>query len=515
MTMNKNAIGREIPLEIGGEQLKSFEGAFKLTPLVRQDKGNRQLPRLNKMVDTIEQAVLKSGLRNGMTISFHHHFRSGDFVLNMVMDVITNLGIKNLTVASSSLTSAHDELIRHIQKGTVTRLITSGLRGKLAEFISSGNMKNPVLFHSHGGRARAIEIGQIKIDVAFLGVPSSDVYGNANGYTGPSACGSLGYAKVDAKHAEKVVLLTDYITEYPNTPFSIDQDMVDYIVKVDAVGNPEKISTGATRITKDPRDLLIAQNAADLIAASPYFEDGFSMQTGSGGASLATTRFITEHMEHRGITSSWALGGITSQMVKMHEAGYIKKLLDVQSFDQDAIRSIGQNRLHTEIDASYYANPLNKGCAVNKLNVVILSALEIDMDFNVNVLTGSDGVIMGASGGHSDTAVGSGLSIIVAPLIRGRTSTITKQALTVVTPGETVDAFVSDRGIAINPRRKDLMDHFRDLRLPFYTMDELLDKAERLVGRPDPIEFTDRIVGLVEYRDGTIIDTVRQVKALD
>ena len=291
--------------------------------------------------------------------------------------------------------------------------------------------------------------------------PSCDVYGNANGYTGPSACGSLGYAQVDAKHAETVVLLTDYLTEYPNTPFSIDQDMVDYIVKVDAVGDPEKISTGATRITKDPRDLLIAKNTADLIAASPYFEDGFSMQTGSGGASLATTRFITEHMDQRGIKCSWALGGITSQMVKMHEAGYIKRLLDVQSFDQDAIRSIGENRLHTEIDASYYANPLNKGCAVNKLNVVILSALEIDLDFNVNVLTGSDGVIMGASGGHSDTAVGSGLSIVVAPLIRGRTSTVTERVLTVVTPGESVDIFVSDRGIAVNPKRKDLIEHFR------------------------------------------------------
>ena len=513
--MSKNAIGREIPVKIKGRELLPFEGAVKRTPLVRQDKGNRQLPRLNKLVDTVEQAVLKSGLKDGMTISFHHHFRSGDYILNMVMDVISNLGIRDLTLASSSLTTVHDELIKHIEKGTVSRLITSGLRGKLAQFVSAGKMENPVLFHSHGGRARAVEIGQLKIDVAFLGVPSCDVYGNANGYTGPSACGSLGYAMVDAKHADKVVLITDYLADYPNTPFSIDQDLVDFIVKVDAVGDPEKISTGATRITKNPRDLLIARNAADFIVASPYFEDGFSMQTGSGGASLATTRFLTEQMEKKGITCSWALGGITSQMVKMHEAGLIKKLLDVQSFDQDAIASIGRNRLHTEIDASYYANPLNKGCAVNKLNVVILSALEIDLDFNVNVLTGSDGVIMGASGGHSDTAIGSGLSVVVAPLIRGRTSTVTEKVLTVITPGESVDVFVSDRGIAINPRRKDLLEHFSNVRLPFSTMEELLDKAERLVGKPDPIEFTDRIVGLVEYRDGTIIDVVRQVKALD
>lgn len=513
--MNKNSLGREIPITVNGKKLNPFDGAFAHTPLIRQDKGNRRLPRLNKLVDTIEQAILKSGLKDGMTISFHHHFRTGDYVLNMVMDVIGNLGIKDLTVASSSLTSAHHELINHIKKGTVFQLITSGLRGKLAEFVSSGQMKNPVLFHSHGGRARAIEVGQIKIDVAFLGVPSSDVYGNANGFVGQSACGSLGYARVDAKHADKVILITDYLAEYPNTPFSIDQDRVDYIVKVNSVGDPSKISAGATRITSDPRDLLIAQTAADFIAASPYFEDGFSMQTGSGGASLATARFLTDYMEKTGITCSWALGGITSQMVKMHEEGYIKKMLDVQSFDMEAIRSIGSNRLHTEIDASYYANPLNKGCAVNKLNVVILSALEIDLDFNVNVLTGSDGVIMGASGGHSDTAVGSGLSLIVAPLIRGRTSTVAEKVLTVITPGESVDVFVSDRGIAINPRRKDLIEHFKNSRLPFYTMAELLDKAVRLVGKPDPIEFSRQIVGLVEYRDGTIIDTICRVKGLE
>ncbi len=513
--MIKNAIGREIPEEINGRKLNPFEGAVKRTPLVRQDKGNRRLPRLNKMADTLEQAVMKSGLEDGMTISFHHHFRSGDYIVNMVMDVISRMGIKNLTIAASSLMAHHDELIGHIENGVVTKLITSGLRGKLAEFISAGKMEEPVLFHSHGGRARAIETGEIKIDVAFLGVPSCDVYGNANGFSGPSACGALGYAMVDAKHSDKVVLITDYLADYPNTPFSIDQDLVDIIVKVDAVGDPKKISTGATRITQDPRDLLIARNAADLIVASPYFEDGFSMQTGSGGASLATTRFLTEQMKKKGITASWALGGITSQMVKMHEEGLIKKMLDIQTFDQDSIESIGKNRLHTEIDASYYANPLNKGCAVNKLNVVILSALEIDLDFNVNVLTGSDGVIMGASGGHSDTAIGSGLSVIVAPLIRGRTSTITEKVLTVITPGESVDVFVSDRGIAVNPRRKDLIEHFRNVKLPFFTMEELLDKAERLVGKPDPIEFTDRIVGLVEYRDGTIIDVVRQVKALD
>ena len=232
-------------------------------------------PGLNKLLDTVEQAVLKTGLKDGMTISFHHHFRNGDKVVNMVLDVIANLGIKNLTLASSSLTTVHDELLPHIKNRVISRIITSGLRSRLGEQISAGIMDVPVLFHSHGGRARAVETGQIKIDVAFLGVPSSDVYGNANGFTGTSACGSLGYAIVDAKHASRVVLITDNLVEYPNTPFSIDQDLVDHIVVVDSVGDSSRIATGATRITSNPKDLLIAQNAADVIAYSPYFEGRF------------------------------------------------------------------------------------------------------------------------------------------------------------------------------------------------------------------------------------------------
>ncbi len=511
--MSENSAGRDIPSEIPGlGTVKAFEGAFANTPLVRKQKGSRTLPRLNKIVESIEQAVLKAELRDGMTISFHHHLRDGDMVLNMVMDVISNLGIKDLTIASSSLTNAHTPLLKHIKSGVVTRLVTSGLREKLAEEISHGLMEKPVLFHSHGGRARMIESGEFKIDVAFLAVPSCDVYGNANGYSGPSSCGSLGYAMVDAVHAGKVVLITDNLVEYPNTPFSIHQDQVDLIVKVDQIGDPEGISAGALRMTKNPRDILIAQYATHVIEHSGYMEDGFSLQTGSGSISLAVTKFLREVMLRKEYTASFALGGITGSIVGLHEEGLIKRLLDVQSFDKEAIRSIGENRYHTEINASYYANPHNKGCATNKINVVILSAMEIDTNFNVNVLTGSDGVIRGASGGHSDTAVGSGISIIVAPLFRGRTATVVERVSTIITPGETVDVLVTDYGVAVNPRRQDIYDRLKTKHLPIYTIDELQKKAQKVTGIPEPVEFEEKIVGVVEYRDGTILDVVRQVK---
>ncbi len=511
--MTENAAGRMIPESVENiGKLKPFKGAYEYTPLVKKDKGNRQLPKLNKLADSIEDAVKKCGLKDGMTISFHHHFRSGDRIVNAVMDVIAGMGIKGLTLAASSLTDVHSPLVGHIKNGVIKRIITSGLRGELAEAVSAGLMDTPVLIHSHGGRARAVETGQIKIDAAFLGVPSCDVYGNANGYTGKSACGSLGYAMVDARFAGKVVLITDNIVEYPNTPFSIHQDRVDYIVPVDSVGDPAGIATGATRITKNPRDLLLAKLVSEVVVNSGYFENGFSLQTGSGGASVAVTRFLRKYMEERSVKARWALGGISGPMVKLHEDGFIERLLDVQSFDGDAIRSIGENRYHSEIDASYYANPLNKGCAVNKLNVVILSALEVDTDFNVNVITGSDGIIRGASGGHSDTAVGSGLSIIVAPLVRGRTATVIDRVKTVITPGSTVDVVVTDRGIAVNPRRPEIRERLIKCKLPVYPIDQLKNKAEKIVGVPDPILFDDRIVALVEYRDGTIIDTIRQLK---
>ena len=134
----------------------------------------------------------------------------------------------------------------------MTNITSSGMRGTLGDAVSHGLLAQPVIFRSHGNRARAIEHGEIKIDVAFLGVPNADDMGNANGMDGDAAFGSLGYALIDAQYADTLVLITDTMKPYPNTPASIKQTQVDYIVKVDAVGDPEKIGSGATRFTKDP-----------------------------------------------------------------------------------------------------------------------------------------------------------------------------------------------------------------------------------------------------------------------
>ena len=472
----------------------------------------------DKLCASLEEAIAKAGLRDGMTISFHHHFRAGDYIVNMVLGAIAGMGIRDLRVAASSLTDCHAPLIRHIRSGVIRSIETSGCRGELANAVSHGLMDAPMVFRTHGGRAAAIESGELHIDVAFLGAPSCDAFGNANGYTrdaeGKSVCGSLGYAIPDAQNADEVVVITDHLVPYPNTPFAISQRFVDYVVVVDAIGDAQKIMSGATRFTKNPRDLLIAERAAEAIVHSGYFYDGFSLQTGTGGASLAVTRFLREFMLERSVKASFALGGITGAMVGLHEEGLIGRLLDVQSFDLVAANSLRDNRFHRQIDANYYANPYHRGSVVNALDVVVLSALEIDVDFNVNVLTGSDGVIRGAIGGHPDTAAGAALTVVVCPLLRGRMPCVLERVGTLVTPGATVDVLVTDQGVAVNPRRPEVCKRLRDARIPVTDIHTLKNLAESLTGKPDPIRFTDRVVGLVTYRDGSIIDVIRQVADL-
>ena len=361
----------------------------------------------NKVVPSLEDAIRRTGLKDGMTISFHHHFRNGDHIINMVIDKLAEMGYKNLTLAASSLTSVHAPLVRHIKNGVITHIETSGLRGELAEEISRGLMDCPVVFRSHGGRASAIRSGDLHIDVAFLGAPSCDPYGNANGYSRDDdngiACGSLGYARTDARYADNVIIITNHLVAYPNAPWAIPEYDVDYVVLTDDIGDPKGIMSGATRYTKDPKELLIAKTAANIIEATGYLYDGFSMQMGSGGASLATARFLRQKMLDQHIHCRFALGGITGQITAMHEEGLIERVLDVQSFDLDAALSLKNNHFHHQIGATYYASHMISA-AVDQLDFVVLSALEIDTDFNVNVLTGSDGVIRGAIGGHPDTA---------------------------------------------------------------------------------------------------------------
>ncbi|AVK61795.1 citrate lyase subunit alpha [Lactobacillus sp. CBA3605] len=507
-----NQVKREIPAKYA-TQYGVYTGEF--THIEHYQEATRRIkplqPHTSKLVASIHDAIVKTGLKDGMTISFHHHFREGDYVMNLVLAEIAKMGIKNLSIAPSSIANVHAPLIDHIKNGVVTNITSSGLRDKVGAAISSGIMANPVVIRSHGGRARAIVRGDIHIDIAFLGAPSADIYGNINGTHGKATCGSLGYAMVDAKYADQVVAITDTLMPYPNTPISIPQTDVDYVVQVDEIGDPDGIAKGATRFTKNPKELLIAEYAAKVITASSYFKTGFSFQTGSGGAALAVSRFLRQTMIDQNVKASFALGGITNAMVEMQKEGLVDKLMDVQDFDHPAAISLAENANHYEIDATMYASPLSKGAVINQLDVAILSALEIDTDFNVNVITGSDGVLRGASGGHCDTSAACKLSMVIAPVVRGCIPTIVDAVTTVITPGASVDVVVTELGIAINPQRPDLIAMFKDLKVPQLTITELKDRAYAITGVPAKIEHGDQTVALIEYRDGTLIDVVKNV----
>ena len=469
---------------------------------------------MSKLVNSIREAVQLAGLKDGMTVSFHHHLRNGDYVLNMVMDTVAQLGIRDLHVNASSVFDAHAPLLEHMQNGVVTNLSADYIAATVGRAISRGILKNPVQFRTHGGRPSDISLGRTPIDVAFIAAPTADPMGNCSGKYGKSACGSLGYAFADAMYAKKVIVITDNLVPYPMQDYSISEDYVDYVVTVDAIGDPKGIVSGTTRITRDPVGLVMASHAAKVIEASGLLTDGFSFQTGAGGASLAAAKFLKDIMLEKNIKGSFGLGGITGYMVDMLRAGCFQKLMDVQCFDLTAVESIRTDPRHQEISAIHYASPSHRSAAVDSLDVVILGATEIDTNFNVNVHTDSNGYIMGGSGGHSDTAAGAQLSMIIAPMFRARMPIVTDQVTCVSTPGKDIDVLVTQGGIAVNPKNVELIANLKAANLPVIDIHELKEKTERITGKPKAIRKGDRPVAHVLNRNGDLQDIIYNIPGM-
>ena len=467
---------------------------------------------MSKLVKSIREVISLCGIRDGMRVSFHHHLRNGDFVLNMVMEELAATGLKDLHVNASSLFDAHAPLLDHIENGVVTGISTDYMAAGVGRAVSQGILDRPVEFRTHGGRPNDIRLGRTPIDVAFIAAPTADPMGNCSGKYGKSACGSLGYAFADAMFAKKVVVITDNLVEYPLADFSISENFVDYVVQVDAIGDPKGIVSGTTRITRDPVGLVMASHAAKVIEASGLLKDGFSFQTGAGGASLAAAKFLKEIMLKQGIQGSFGLGGITAYMVDMLRAGCFRTLMDVQCFDLDAVQSLREDPRHREISALQYAAPTGRSAVVDSLDVVILGATEIDTDFNVNVHTDSNGYIMGGSGGHSDTAAGAKLSMIIAPMFRARLPIVTDRVKCISTPGKDIDVLVTQGGIAVNPAREDLREKLSKAGLPLVEIRELKEKTEAITGKPATCPRGDRVVAEVIGRNGEVQDLIYNVK---
>jgi citrate lyase subunit alpha/citrate CoA-transferase len=334
-----------------------------------------------------------------------------------------------------------------------------------------------------------------------------------NGLYGPSAFGSLGHAFGDALHARSVIAVSDNVVAFPAAPVSISASLVDWVVPVQRLGDPARIATAAARPTTDPVGLQIARYAAQVIDASGLLRDGFSLQTGGGGVALAVAEDVRALMRARRVRGSFGCGGVGGLLVDMLEEGLFQALLDVECLDLRAVESLRKNRNHVELSVDAYANPFNAGAAVNQLDCAVLSANEVDVAFNVNVNTDSNGYLLHNTGAHSDAAAGAQLALVVAPSIRGRLPTVKDEVTTVTTPGETVDVVVTERGIAVHDRHPDLKAELLRRRAPVKDLRELLREVEAVTGAPRPPEREDEVVAVIEYRDGSIIDTVRRVKA--
>jgi citrate lyase subunit alpha/citrate CoA-transferase len=510
----RNAVDREIPERIGGRTVRPFEAAFTTSREGRKAaRPQKSAPRHeDKVLPTIEAAIEACGLSDGMTISFHHSFRDGDHVVNRVLEACAGMGVRSLRVFPTALFAVHEPVIEHIRSGVVTR-IEGSMNGPVGAFIGGGGgLAEPAVLRSHGGRWRAVEAGDVEIDVAFIAAPQADPYGNATGIRGKTPCGPISFSAVDAQYARHTVVVTNDLQPYPVHPMEIQQGWTDWVVVVDEIGDPEHIASGTLQLTRSPTNLRIARLTAEAVVASGAFVDGFSFQGGAGGISLAVTKYLGDEMERAGIAAGFAIGGGTKLLIDLLHRGLVRTILEGQAFDLDAIASLRDDAAHLIIDPGFYANYDSRGCATYRLDAAFLGATEVDLNFNVNVNTHSDGQLLHGIGGHQDVAAGAAMTLITVPALRGRLPMILDRVTTVTTPGEVIDAVVTERGIAVNPRREDLKERFVAAGLPVRTLEEIKMEVERLVRPARKPVFGDEIVAAIEWRDGTIIDVVRKVE---
>ncbi len=515
--LERNALDREVPVEINGAPAVPYKGIGAHKP-----GGRRAAPLVatcadypadgNKVVGSLRVALEKAGLRDGMTISTHHHFRNGDLVANTIFDAAADMGVKDLRWAPSASFPCHAPNIRHLESGVIHH-IEGSMNGPLGDYTSEGKMRGMAVLRSHGGRYQAIQDGEVHVDIAVIAAPESDGFGNCNGLHGPSACGGLGFALADSEYADRVIVVTDNLVPFPCVPWQIAGNRVDSVVVVDKIGDPEKIVSGTTQITRSPDRLLIAEMVAKFMDAAGIVKDGFSFQAGAGGTALAFAMYLKEMMKQRGIRARFIRGGSTKHLVEMLEEGLTDYILDGQTFDLFGVRSMGENPRHVNTTPFTSYNYHGKGNFASMVDAVVLGATEVDVDFNANVVTHSDGRLLHGIGGWQNCLF-SKCTILALPAYRDRIPVIVDSVTTLCGPGELIDVIVTERGIAINPRRQDLRDAVKGRGLPVREIREIQQDVDRLCGgKPSKAKTGERVVAAIKWVDGTVIDSVRQVLA--
>ena len=516
MKLIKNAAGRLVPSIINGQKQIPFKGVdkFKSSGRITSSpiRSCAEYPADgNKIVKGLKDALKKAGLKDGMTISTHHHLRNGDQLTNILFDTIHSMGVKNIRWFPSASFPCHSYLIRYLRDGTIHH-IEGSMNGPLGKFTSEGKMKGVGVLRSHGGRYQSIQDGEVHIDVAVIAAPTADPFGNANGVSGKSACGGLGFALADSEYADKVIVVTDNPVQFPCVPWQIQGNNVDYVVQVDTLGDPSKIVSGTTEMTKSPDRLLIAEYIAKFMDEVGIVKDGFSYQAGAGGTNLAVILFLKEIMKAKGIKARFIRGGSTKYLVELLEEGLTDYILDGQTFDLDAVRSMHDNSNHVMTTPFTSYNYHGKGNFASMVDAAILGATEVDINFNANVVSHSDGYLLHGIGGWQNCLY-SKCTIIAVPSFRDRIPVILDEVTTLCGPGELIDVIVTERGIAINPKRKDLLNAVKNSSLPIRSIKEIQKEVYEICGGAPakPNVNKKKVVAVVKWVDGTAMDSIYQV----
>jgi citrate lyase subunit alpha / citrate CoA-transferase len=512
--MVRNAAGREVPVMVNGRPQVPYQGVGRPAegrmhaPAVRScadypANGDKRLPNL-------ETALQECGLRDGMVISTHHHLRDGDRVAVMALQAAARLGARDLMWFPSASFPSQASVIDLMEQGVVHH-IEGSLNGPLGDYCTQGKMRGMGVLRSHGGRWQAIQDGEQKIDIAVIAAPAADFFGNANGVQGKSACGSLGFALADSLFAGRVIVVTDNLVPFPCIPWQIQGNNVDYVVEVDSIGDPARIVSGTTQITRSPDRLRIARMVAQFARDAGIMREGFSFQAGAGGISLAFVAFLKEMMKEAGVKARFVRGGSTRYLVELLQEGLTDYILDGQTFDLEGVRSMASDPRHVATSPFTSYNFHGKGNSASMVDLVVLGATEVDTAFNGNVVTHSDGRLLHGVGGWQN-CLAARCIVLAVPSFRDRIPVIVDRVTTLTGPGELVDVVVTERGVAINPRRQDLIDATRHSSLPIRPIEAIQEEVERICGgKPQAPILGDRPVAVVKWVDGTVLDTVWQV----
>ena len=275
-------------------------------------------------------------------------------------------------------------------------------------------MRGTGVLRSHGGRWQAIQDGEVHIDIAVIAAPVADPFGNCNGCgikgeprgATPSACGLLGFALADSIYADHVIVVTDHLIPFPCIPWQIQGNNVDQVVVMDSIGDPARIVSGTTQLTRSPDRLMIAEYTAQFVRDAGIMRDGFSFQAGAGGTALAFAIYLKEMMKEAGVKARFIRGGSTRYLVEMLEEGLTDTILDGQTFDLDGVRSMRENHRHQDTSPFTSYNYHGKGCFASFVDAVVLGATEVDVGFNANVVTHSDGRLLHGIGGWQNCLFG-------------------------------------------------------------------------------------------------------------